>query len=296
MTSEISKMNRKTAMAELERLEITFDPAETLPELKARLTLVEKAQDSLNGEWRLKKDPMTGLSTLLKRDLVEIAENLGLFGAERKGKSWKAPTVGELLLGIRQLVKEMPQQHLGYGKHKALTYEQLPLKYYQWAIQEVADNKDSSGDGLRKTAMYGRLLYGKYPNQRLADSAETDSGDESRPKSEARAKAQKEAESREPDLTKQETVKPEKKAPEIKAESKELKLKGVKTEYFLLEENLPATGTSSASTGPSPPQWSGRIEDWPTFNELCKHWAQQHPTAASDAEISSAAKRRQSEK
>lgn len=235
---------------------IKFSPGETMPELKARMKKLEqKDQNEGNPLGKIKSDPMKGLSTLLKQDLVVICTELG---EKPKG------SIGDLLLKIRARMEELDDQKLEFGKYEELkTYSQLVAEkpeYLKWVIQEV-ESSAKSGKQLRTLAMYARLWYGKGPDTRKEMREKTKSDDsESEVETPQRMKTIPTKEGKDK-LLKEEDP------PNSKEKSKEFSQPSSSS-----GNQEPNANKADPKTKIPKPEWTGREEDLEMYVNQVREW------------------------
>ena len=102
-------------------------------------------------------DPMTGISRYPKRDLTEIAINMGV--PQHEVSSMTNP---RLMLRIRGEVEKVFDTPLNFGRHKGKTYREVcqVQSYMEWALRE---NLESAHPSFRKMVTMYKMLNKHYP-------------------------------------------------------------------------------------------------------------------------------------
>ena len=105
----------------------------------------------------VRMDPMTGISRYPKRDLVEIALNLGV--PQQEVSSMTNP---RLMLRIRGEVEPIIDAPLNFGKHRDKTFRQVCMiqAYMSWAMKEKLEDAHPS---FRKLVTIYKMMHRHYP-------------------------------------------------------------------------------------------------------------------------------------
>jgi hypothetical protein len=130
-------MKRSELVEELDRRGIAVHHNWTVPELRSILLEQKELEKPPKGE-----NPVKGLTKMTLAELSAEATRLEI-------SMPPVPTRGLLMRLIRD-VKSTPGQTLvTFGKFKGWMYQEVPLGYLQWSMQEVKANPNSSPDLVR---------------------------------------------------------------------------------------------------------------------------------------------------
>lgn len=217
---------------------------------------MSKAKEVGETEYKLKPDPMTGLSRLTRDRLNRILDNLTektQFPERAPGKAKQLKTKGHVLLAIREKLGDLELSQIRLGKLKGTPFPDLKEMpgYATWLIREITE---TSHPHMISMTQYMKLYYGlEKPD----------------PKSE-------EDESSGPELMKDQPDWKEPDWTEIPTK-KEYPGKPVKT-------------TKTEPNKPPKPEWDGEAETWEEYRLKCQAWillAKNSPTGVKAEKSSS---------
>lgn len=217
---------------------------------------MSKAKEVGETEYKLKPDPMTGLSRLTRDRLNRILDNLTektQFPERAPGKAKQLKTKGHVLLAIREKLGDLELSQIRLGKLKGTPFPDLKEMpgYATWLIREISE---TSHPHMISMTQYMKLYYG-------LEKPDTKS---------------EEDESSGPELMKDQTDWKEPDWTEIPTK-KEYPGKPVKT-------------TKMEPNKPPKPEWDGEAETWEEYRLKCQAWillAKNSPTGVKTEKSSS---------
>ena len=190
-------------------------------------------------EYKLKKDPMTGCSSLTRDRLNLILDNLNeksQFPERAPGKAKQLKTKGHVLLAIREKMLFMDFAKIRMGKLKGTPFPDLREMpgYVNWLLREITD---TSHPHMISMTQYIKLYFGLEKPDKKSEEEDESSG---------------------PELMKdqQEWVEPDWTAIPMKKE----------------HPGKPETTTKSEPNKPPKPEWHGEAETWEEYRLKCQAW------------------------
>ena len=291
---------------------IEVSAKETLPELNYKLQLhteTQKPKPGTSGSLRVKADPMTGMSTLLKGTLQMVTMELGL--------PLKKKTKGELLVQMRERIQNLAGEKLNFGRFSDLTHANIVADqkdYLTWAIKEHELKKESMQPRMRALVMFAKMSYGLVKDPPNAEDSEEEKTTEAIP---AKAEAKPKTKGQDKSEFGEDGPKPWPQNPQQKnpsqffiGETTDQSAPGssdggpqqrrtyrpLRRNDILKPSDLATATPKGAETEDSesssfvkvlapPPQWDGKPENWESFQTMCANWYQAQPVKIEDMSL-----------
>lgn len=191
-----------------------------------------QAKEVGDADYKLKPDPMTGLSGLTRDRLNRILDNLnekGQFPEKAPGKASHLRTKGHVLLAIREKMTELNKTEIRYGKLKTMKFQEMQEMpaYVKWLLRDITD---MSHPHMISMTQYMKLYLGLEKPDKKSEEEEDSSG---------------------PELMKDQ---PEWIEPDW-------------TEIPLKKEKPGKTDLKNPK-----PEWDGEASTWEDYRMKCQHW------------------------
>ena len=190
-------------------------------------------------DYKLKKDPMTGLSGLTRDRLNRILDNLNeqaQLPEKAPGKAKHLKTKGHVLLAIREKMADLELSKIRLGKLKGTPFPDLKemTGYVNWLLREITD---TSHPHMISMTQYMKLFYGLEKPDRKSENEDDSSG---------------------PELMKdqQDWMEPDWTAIPMKKEN----------------PGKPEKTTKTEPNKPPKPEWDGEAETWEEYRLKCQAW------------------------
>jgi hypothetical protein len=205
-----------------------------------------QAKEVGDADYKLKPDPMTGLSGLTRDRLNRILDNLnekGQYPEKAPGKASHLRTKGHVLLAIREKMTELNKTEIRYGKLKTMKFQDIQEMpdYVKWLLRDITNE---SHPHMISMAQYMKLYLGLEKPDKKSEEEEDSSG---------------------PELMKDQ---PEWVEPDW-------------TEIHLKKEN---PGKINPRIPPKP-EWDGEASTWEDYRTKCQTWILTKGEASSSSTV-----------
>jgi hypothetical protein len=155
-------MSKAEIINQLKELKITEFAGTALDSLTTE-ELQALLKNATKGKKVLKKDPMSGMTTLSRQELEQVYS--ALLPEVPMSEVSSMSSKGELMLGIRQRLKELEQESVRFGTHRGTTFPTMleNKNYVKWIL---AEDTTQSHPEFRQLAMFVKLHHGAMKHQK----------------------------------------------------------------------------------------------------------------------------------